>query len=93
MFLILADNVSEQAAQGWSNETDVDVSDEQLNRVLQEMDKRIGNIIEALPVNGLLVVFTCQGNTAEYRRLQVSQLRSSTSHVPRVGFMPVYSVQ
>lgn len=53
-----------------SNGDDVDVSDEQLNRVLQELDRRIGSIIEALPVNGLLVVFTCQGNTAEYRRLQ-----------------------
>ncbi|KAL3156377.1 hypothetical protein ABBQ38_000691 [Trebouxia sp. C0009 RCD-2024] len=44
----------EQAAQGMSNGDDVDVSDEQLNRVLQELDRRIGSIIEALPVNGLL---------------------------------------
>lgn len=66
---------AEQVAQGISNGTDVDVSDEQLNRVLQELDRRIGSIIEALPVNGLLIVFTCQGNTAEYRRLQASLLQ------------------
>ena len=28
--------------------------------------------MDALPVNGLLIVFTCQGDTAEYRRMQVT---------------------
>ena len=67
--------LAEQAAQGLSNGADVDVSDEQLNRILHELDTRVGSIIEALPVNGLLVVFTCQGNTAEYRRLQARLLQ------------------
>ena len=75
LWVSAGDVSADQAAQGFSNGADVDVSDEQLNRILQELDKRVGTIIEALPVNGLLVIFTCQGNTAEYRRLQVRLLQ------------------
>lgn len=53
-----------------SSSTDQELGEEQLNTVLGGLDKCVGSLIEALPVNGLLVVFTCQGDTAEYRRMQ-----------------------
>lgn len=69
--MIVADDVP--ATQGAvSKSTDQELGEEQLNTVLGGLDKCVGSIIEALPVNGLLVVFTCQGDTAEYRRMQVS---------------------
>jgi len=49
-----------------------DVSEEQLNRVLKNLDEYVGRVVQALPVNSMLVVYTCQGDTAEYRRIQVS---------------------
>ena len=48
------------------------MSDAQLDTVLQGLDQHVGEIIEALPVNALLLVFTCQGDTAEFRRMQVT---------------------
>lgn len=70
--LICSDTASgEQAAGACSNGANQDGSEEQLDKTLEGLDKCVGSIIEALPVNGLLVVFTCQGDTAEYRRMQV----------------------
>ena len=68
-----------QALQALGNGADRDFGEEQLNTVLEGLDKCVGSIIEALPVNGLLVVFTCQGDTAEYRRMQArcSQVQST----------------
>lgn len=85
--LISADGLP--ATQGaLSNLTDHELGEEQLNTVLGGLDKCVGSLIEALPVNGLLVVFTCQGDTAEYRRLQarlpqVSDVCSQRVHVLR----------
>lgn len=58
-----------------------DVSEEQLDRILKDLDDAVGRVIEALPVNGMLVVFTCQGDTAEYRRMQVSFSLSSSASI------------
>ena len=46
-------------------------SEAQLNRVLKTIDESVRRLIEALPVNAMLLVFTCQGDTAEFRRMQV----------------------
>ena len=48
-----------------------DISDQQLHKILLGLDTSVGKIVETLPVNALLIVFTCQGDTAEYRRMQV----------------------
>ena len=70
-FLIYADDVpAKQVIEASGNGADRNFCEEQLDTVLEGLDKGVGSIIEALPVNGLLVVFTCQGDTAEYRRMQ-----------------------
>ena len=46
-------------------------TDEKLNDVLKGLDNAVGQILDTLPANGMLVLYTCQGDTAEYRRLQV----------------------
>ena len=74
--LMYADGVpTNPAFKALGNEAEGDFGEEQLNAVLEGLDKCVGSIIEALPVNGLLVVFTCQGDTAEYRRMQASSSR------------------
>ena len=59
-------SVSKQWQQDASNFTD-----EKLNDVLKGLDNAVGQILDTLPANGMLVLYTCQGDTAEYRRLQV----------------------
>ena len=78
--LISADDLP--ATQGALSNLDQELGEEQLNTVLGGLDKCVGSLIEALPVNGLLVVFTCQGDTAEYRRMQarVPQVSDVCSH-------------
>ena len=48
-----------------------DFSEEQLNRVLKTLDESVGQVIEALPVNAMLVLYTCQGDTVQCRMMQV----------------------
>ena len=49
-------------------------TDEKLNTVLKGLDDAVARLLDAMPANGMLVLFTCQGDTAEYRRLQVRLL-------------------
>ena len=50
----------------------VEGSDEAgLSHVLSDIDEHIGALHAGLPLNTLLLVVTCQGDTAEVRRLQV----------------------
>ena len=39
--------------------------------ILATADRQLGAIYDGLPANAMLVVYTCQGDTAECRRLQV----------------------
>ncbi len=48
-----------------------DFSEQQLNRVLKTLDESVGQVIEALPVNAMLVLYTCQGDTVQFRMMQV----------------------
>ncbi len=48
-----------------------DVSEQQLNRVLKTLDESVGQVLEALPVNAMLVLYTCQGDTVQFRMMQV----------------------
>lgn len=48
-----------------------DFSEGQLNRVLKTLDESVGQVIEALPVNAMLVLYTCQGDTVQCRMMQV----------------------
>ena len=67
-----------QAHEVLGNRAHQEFGEEQLNTVLKRLDKCVGSIIEALPVSGLLVLYTCQGDTAEYRRMQASSLKFET---------------
>ena len=51
-------------------------SEDKLDDVLRGLDHAVQQLLEAMPVNGLMMLFTCQGDTAEFRRLQVSLLAS-----------------
>lgn len=46
-------------------------SEQQLNCVLKTLDESVGQVIEALPVNAMLVLYTCQGDTVQFRMMQV----------------------
>lgn len=49
-----------------------DVSDTAWAAVLQTLDHQVKQVWDGLPRNALLMLYTCQGDTAEFRRLQVS---------------------
>ncbi|KAL0029787.1 hypothetical protein WJX79_011038 [Trebouxia sp. C0005] len=52
-----------------------DFSEEQLNRVLKTLDESVGQVIEALPVNAMLVLYTCQGDTVQCRMMQEQKMK------------------
>ena len=58
------------ASKQWQQDAS-NFTDEKLNLVLRGLDDAVARLLDAMPANGMLVLFTCQGDTAEYRRLQV----------------------
>lgn len=52
-----------------------DFSEGQLNRVLKTLDESVGQVIEALPVNAMLVLYTCQGDTVQCRMMQEQKMK------------------
>ena len=67
-----ADNLQGSHTDAQTDATQPGFGDDQLHGVLQSLDKSIGRIIKALPVNDMLIMITCKGDTAEFRRMQVS---------------------
>ena len=49
----------------------MDLGEGGLRAILDTADRQLGAIYDGLPANAMLVVYTCQGDTAECRRLQV----------------------
>ena len=49
----------------------MDFGEDGLRAILATADCQLGAIYDGLPANAMLVVYTCQGDTAECRRLQV----------------------
>ena len=49
----------------------IDLGEDGLRAILATADRQLGAIYDGLPANAMLVVYTCQGDTAECRRLQV----------------------
>ncbi|KAK9820565.1 hypothetical protein WJX72_011714 [[Myrmecia] bisecta] len=66
----------EERAQ-WRRQTAIRAveDDKQVERLLATIDRQIGELHRALPPNTLLLVVTCQGDTAECRRLQEQKFR------------------
>ncbi|DBB13243.1 TPA: hypothetical protein ACH3X3_004988 [Trebouxia sp. C0006] len=50
-------------------------SEQQLNCVLKTLDESVGQMIEALPVNAMLVLYTCQGDTVQFRMMQEQKMK------------------
>lgn len=63
--------VNEPSASRQWQQDPANFTENKLNDVLRGLDGAVGRLLEALPINGMLILFTCQGDTAEYRRLQV----------------------